>query len=39
MIDKDKIYWIWQDGNQYQVSWCDYTQSWSMIQNNSGRPF
>lgn len=38
-MDKNKVYWIWQDGNQYQVSWCDYTQQWSMIQNSSGRAF
>jgi len=36
-MDKNKVYWIWDNGNQYQVRWCDYTKQWSMIQNNSGR--
>src|SRR6056300_1241008 len=39
VMDKDKVYWIWQDGPQYQLSWCDYTQQWSMIRNDSGRAF
>jgi len=36
-IDRDKVYWIWQDGEQVQISYDTYTQQWVAIVNNSGR--
>ena len=36
-VDRDKVYWIWQDGEQVQISYDTYTQKWVAIVNNSGR--
>lgn len=36
-LDRDKVYWIWQNGEQVQISYDTYTQQWVAIVNNSGR--
>lgn len=36
-LDRDKVYWIWQNGEQVQICYSTYSNEWVAIVNNSGR--
>jgi hypothetical protein len=35
----NKVYWVWHDGIQYQITFCECLQEWSMIRDDSGRAY
>ena len=36
-MDKNKVYWVWMSGEQVQIMYCWYSQTWGAVVNNSGR--
>ena len=38
-MNENKVYWVWNDGIQYQIAFCEYSREWSMIRNDSGRAY
>ena len=36
-MDKNRVYWVWQDGKQVMIYFDTYVGDWCAMVNNSGR--